>query len=133
MTTTKTILVVEDDDALRLLVKKVLESHGYVVRQGEDAVSASANSRYHGGIVDLLLADINLPGLTGGEYAEFLRSYNANLKVLYMSGSLEDGLVRTHLRNKTATFIQKPFTNDELMISVKKALGEIPDTSGDQD
>jgi len=78
--------------------------------------------------VDLLLADINLPGLTGGEYAEFLRSHNANLKVLYMSGSLEDGLVRTHLRKKTATFLQKPFTHVELVIAVKKALGEIPDT-----
>lgn len=133
MTTTKTVLVVEDDEALRLLVKKVLESHGYVVLHGEDAGGASANARFRGGIVDLLLADINLPGLTGGEYAEFLRSFNANLKVLYMSGSLVDGLVRTHIRNKTATFLQKPFTHLELVTAVKKALGEIPDAPEGKD
>jgi two-component system, cell cycle sensor histidine kinase and response regulator CckA len=133
MSTTKTILVVEDDLALRLVVKKVLEANGYSVILGEDSVDANAQARLRGGIVDLLLADINLPGLTGGEYADFRRSFNSNLKVLYMSGSLDDGLVRTHLRNKTATFLQKPFTHEELILAVKKALGEIPDTPEDEE
>jgi len=133
MATSKTVLVVEDDAALRLVVKKVLESSGYSVLLGEDSVDANAQARLHGGIVDLLLADINLPGLTGGEYADFRRDVNPNLKVLYMSGSLADGLVRTHLRAKKATFLQKPFTNEELVVAVKKALEEIPDTPKDEE
>ncbi len=127
MPTSKTVMVVEDDSALRALVKKVLESHGYLVIQAEDSVIANGKARLQGGIVDLLLADINLPGLTGGEYADFLQNINPNLKVLYMSGALDDSLVRTHLRRKTATFLQKPFTNEELVYAIKVALGELPE------
>jgi two-component system cell cycle sensor histidine kinase/response regulator CckA len=133
MVTSKTILVVEDDAALRLVVKKALEMYGYTVIPAEDSIIANAFTRLHGGIVDLLLADIDLPGLTGGEYAAFLKSINSNLKVLYMSGAPADSLVRQHLRNKTATFIQKPFSNQELVLAVKKALGEIPNLSEDGD
>jgi len=133
MVTSKTVLVVEDDAALRMVVKKVLETYGYLVIQAEDSVIANGMARLQGGIVDLLLADINLPGLTGGEYAEYLRNINSNLKVLYMSGSLQDGLVRTHLRNKTAAFLQKPFTNQELILAVKRALGELPPAPVDED
>jgi len=104
-----------------------LETYGYLVIQAEDSVIANGKARLQGGIVDLLLADINLPGLTGGEYADFLQDINPNLKVLYMSGSPDDSLVRTHLRKKTAAFLQKPFTNQELVFAVKVALGELPD------
>jgi two-component system, cell cycle sensor histidine kinase and response regulator CckA len=133
MHTTKTILVVEDDTALRLVVQKVLEMNGYTVIHAEDSVIANAIARSYGGIVDLLLADINLPGLTGGEYGEFMKDVNANLKVLYMSGAPSDSLVRQQLREKTASFIQKPFTNQELLLAVRKALGEIPNTPEDED
>src|SRR5580692_4292912 len=98
MVTSKTVLVVEDDASLRLVVKKALEKYGYTVIPAEDSVIANSQARLHGGIVDLLLADIDLPGLTGGEYASFLKDINPNLKILYMSGSLADGLVRQHLR-----------------------------------
>jgi DNA-binding NtrC family response regulator len=133
MLTSKTVLVVEDDEALRRIVKKTLEMYGYTVIAAEDSVVANAFARSYGGIVDLLLADINLPGLTGGEYASFLQDVNSNLKVLYMSGAPSDGLVRQHLRSKTASFIAKPFTNQELVLAVKKALGEIPNIPVDED
>ena len=133
MLTTKTVLVVEDDAALRQLVKKVLETNGYTVLAAEDSVIANAFARSYGGIVDLLLADINLPGLTGGEYASFLQDVNSNLKVLYMSGAPSDGLVRQHLRSKTASFLEKPFSNQELVLAVKRALGEIPGVPEDED
>jgi CheY-like chemotaxis protein len=126
MPTSKTILVVEDDASLRLVVKKALEAQGYTVIQGEDSVGASASARFRGGIVDLLLADINLPGLTGGEYADYLTTINPNLKVVYMSGAADDGLVRLHLRQKKASFLQKPFTPEQLVTAIKQALGELP-------
>lgn len=129
MVTSKTILMVEDDAALRLVVKKALEAYDYTVIQAEDSVAANAKARLRGGIVDLILADINLPGLTGGEYADYLKSINPNLKILYMSGAPDDQIVRQHLRSKAASFIAKPFTNQELIIAVKKTLGEITDLS----
>ncbi len=133
MLTSKTVLLVEDDAALRLIVKKVLESYGYSVIPAEDSVIANAMARLQGGIVDLLLADINLPGLTGSEYASFLKDINPNLKVLYMSGAPQDPLVRQHLRNKKASFLAKPFTNQELVLAVKMALGEIKDIPKNED
>ncbi|HUO58423.1 MAG TPA: response regulator [bacterium] len=126
MTTSKTILLVEDDAALRTVVKKALEAYGYTVLPAEDSIEANATARLRGGIIDLLLADINLPGLTGSEYAEFRKDINSNLKVLYMSGAPADPLVRQHLRSGTASFIAKPFTNQELVLAVKRALGELP-------
>lgn len=128
MATSKTILLVEDDASLRLVVKRFLETYGYTVIQAEDSVAANAQARLKGGIVDLVLADINLPGLTGGEYADYLKDINPNLKILYMSGAPDDLIVRQHLRAKIASFIPKPFTQQELVLAVKKALGEIPDT-----
>ncbi|HVZ79200.1 MAG TPA: response regulator [bacterium] len=122
MTTSKTILVVEDDEGLRLVVKKALEAQGYSVIHAEDSVGSNASVRLRGGLVDLLLADINLPGLTGGEYADYLTTINPNLKVLYMSGAASDGLVRLHVRQKKAGFLQKPFTLEELVTAVRRTL-----------
>ena len=127
MDTTKTILLVEDDAQLRTLVKKSLEGTGYSVIAAEDSVAASAAARMRGGIVDLILADINLPGLTGGEYAEYLKTINPNLKILYMSGDpVLDPDVQKHLRAQKASFIPKPFSLEELILMVKKLLGQLP-------
>ncbi|HJT24371.1 MAG TPA: response regulator, partial [bacterium] len=74
MHTTKTILLVEDDAQFRDVVKKALEAKGYSVIAAEDSTVANAQARMRGGIIDLILADINLPGLTGGEYADYLKT-----------------------------------------------------------
>ena len=127
MPTTKTILLVEDDAQLRILVKKTLEAIGYTVLAAEDSTFASAAARMRGGIIDLILADINLPGLTGGEYADYLRTINQNLKIVYMSGApVQDSDVMKHLRGDKAFFIAKPFELKDLVLTVQRALGEIP-------
>lgn len=127
MDTTKTILLVEDDAQLRALVKKSLEVGGYSVIAAEDSTVANAAARMRGGIIDLILADINLPGLTGGEYADYLKTINPNLKVLYMSGDpVQDPDVQKHLRGQKATFIAKPFSLEDLTLAVKRALGQLP-------
>src|ERR1039457_5235614 len=98
MGTTKTILLVEDDPALRSMVKKSLESNGYNVFSAEDSVNANEQTKRRWGIIDLILADINLPGLTGGEYADYLKAINPDLKIIYMSGApVTDKAVQQHL------------------------------------
>ncbi len=136
MSTSKTILLVEDDAQLRLLVKKTLEENGYSVVAAADSTFASAAARMRGGIIDLILADINLPGLTGGEYADYLRTINSNLKIVYMSGApVQDSDVMKHLRGDTAFFIAKPFELKDLLLTIQRALGQIqnppPDKEGD--
>lgn len=123
MGTTKTILLVEDDLALRSLVSKSLESNGYKVISAEDSVNANEQTKKRWGIVDLILADINLPGLTGGEYADYLKAINPDLKIIYMSGApVTDKAVQRHLDDMSATFLAKPFTLVELNLAVKRAL-----------
>jgi two-component system, cell cycle sensor histidine kinase and response regulator CckA len=127
MPTSKTILLVEDDAQLRVLVKKSLEYSGYTVIAAEDSTVANAQARMRGGIIDMILADINLPGLTGGEYADYLKTINPNLRILYMSGAtVVDESVRRHIRAKKADFIGKPFTLEELDLKVKRTLGLLP-------
>ncbi len=127
MQTSKTILLVEDDAQLRGLVKKSLELGGYTVIEAEDSTVANARARMRGGIIDMILADINLPGLTGGEYADYLKTINPNLRILYMSGApVEDKEVLQHLRWKKASFLAKPFTLEALDLAVKRALGQLP-------
>jgi DNA-binding NtrC family response regulator len=123
MGTNKTILLVEDDPALRSLVKKSLESNGYNVLSAEDSVNANEQTKMRWGIVDLILADINMPGLTGGEYADYLKAINPTLKIIYMSGApVEDEAVQKHLLNQSATFLAKPFTLENLNQAIKRAL-----------
>jgi CheY-like chemotaxis protein len=123
MGTTKTILLVEDNRALRALVRKSLESNGYNVLSAEDSVNANEQTKRRWGIVDLILADINLPGLTGGEYADYLKAINPDLKIIYMSGApVTDKAVQQHLRNNSATFLAKPFTLEEMNLAIERAL-----------
>ncbi len=123
MGTTKTILLVEDDTGLRFLVKKSLELSGYNVITAEDSVTANDQTKRRWGIVDLILADINLPGLSGGEYAAYLKAINPDLKIIYMSGApVTDQAVQQHLRSDSATFLAKPFTLEEMTQAIQKAL-----------
>ncbi len=121
--TPKHILVVEDDEAYARLVRRMLEPAGFRVTTATDFVTAlpiieSSDE------VDLLLADINMPpgtphGLSIGLMAE---SKRGNLKIVYMSGSIETAEVARFAPN--ATLLRKPFTASELLGAVKSALGE---------
>jgi DNA-binding NtrC family response regulator len=125
MENSKVILLVEDDAAQRLVIEKALKNEGYTVLSAEDSAEANAHAKQRQWVIDLLLADIKLPGLTGGEFGDFVKSINQDLKIIYMSGAPEDEEVQKHLRQKKATFIAKPFSPKELVLAVKRALGEI--------
>jgi two-component system cell cycle sensor histidine kinase/response regulator CckA len=105
------------------VAKKALEGAGFNVIAAEDSVEANAQTKKQWGVVDLIIADINLPGLTGGEYADYFKSINPGLKILYMSGApVTDPAVRQHLESDEAFFVAKPFSPYELILAVKKTL-----------
>jgi CheY-like chemotaxis protein len=122
----ETVLVAEDEEGVRELLRKVLGDHGHAVleaRHGRDALLVA--ERYERPI-DLLIADVVMPELGGGELVERLLARRPNLKVLYISGYTNDEVVRRGIRRTEAHFLQKPFTAQELMRKVRKVLDGEP-------
>src|ERR1700694_2583446 len=119
---TERILLVEDDTSVRNLVERVLKSRGYDVlaaENGGDALHLASDGEL---AVDLVLTDIVMPSMSGRELVEALQAERPFLRVLYMSGYTDDEIVRRGLNDPSMSFIQKPFTADNLAMQVRKVL-----------
>ncbi len=122
LTGRETVLLVEDEDMIRDLVRHLLESHGYTVMtasRGEEAVDLAEQ---HAGPIDLLVTDVVMPGLSGRELADRLARSRANLRVLYMSGYTYNEIGRHGVLESDIAFIQKPFSPDGLMRKIREVL-----------
>jgi CheY-like chemotaxis protein len=118
----ETILVAEDEDGVRELLRKVLTDHGHRVleaRHGRDALLVA--ERYERP-VDLLITDVVMPELGGSELVNRLKARRPGLKVLYISGYTNDEVVRRGVSRTEAHFLQKPFTSEDLMRKVRTVL-----------
>ncbi len=118
----ETILLVEDEAALRALTRRLLEKHSYTVLEAGTAHAALALAREHVGPIHLLLADVVLPGASGPTLAGELLSRHAHLKVLFMSGYTEDAIVHRGVLAPNTAFINKPFSGDNLAAKVREVL-----------
>ncbi len=106
-----TVLLVEDEEMVRVLVQQVLESQGHHVLVAESVHDALELAASHRGELDLLLTDVVMPGgVSGGELAKRLMESVPNLRVLFMSGYPDDELVRQGVAAESVAFIQKPFS-----------------------
>ena len=117
----KTLLVVEDDNAVRSLVIEVLREHGYTVLSAEDANAAlpiieSAQA------IDLLISDVGLPGMNGRQLAEISRQARPDLKVLFITGYAQHATARGGFLDEGMQLITKPFTFDLLTAKVNEML-----------
>ncbi len=122
----ETILLVEDDVAIRHVTTRILAAHGYCVlaaADGEDALETAA--RHEGGI-DLLLTDVVMPRMSGRELVDAMLERRPGLKVLYMSGYVDTPMVERDLRDAGAAFLPKPFTLDALAEKVRAVLDARP-------
>jgi PAS domain S-box-containing protein len=118
----RTVLLVEDEDLVRSLAARVLESRGYCVHSASCGVEAlELHSRINGSI-DVLLTDVVMPGLGGRQLAEQLRARQPELRVLFMSGYTTDDVLRQGIQAEEVHFLQKPFTPDELARKVRDVL-----------
>jgi len=118
----ETVLLIEDEPAVRSLVRGILESRGYTVLEAGRGEEALAVSEQHQGPIHLLLTDVVMPGMSGRELAERLGSKRPELKVVYMSGYTDDAIVRHGLLEQATAFIQKPFTPSSLARKVREVL-----------
>jgi PAS domain S-box-containing protein len=119
----ETVVLAEDEDALRTLLGRVLTGSGYQVIAGRNGAEALDAARARGARVDLLLADLVMPRMTGAELAVALASDQPGMKVLFMTGHTEDVLVQDRLVDGDVELIQKPFTSESLLGHVRRLLG----------
>ncbi len=119
---TETVLVVEDQAALRDLVAMILRGHGYRILEAEDGSHALHVAERHSGTIHLLLTDVVMPGGTGKELAERIQQSHPETKVIFMSGYFADAISERGMLEPGVHFIQKPFTPDALAAKVRQVL-----------
>ncbi|MEP7028404.1 MAG: PAS domain S-box protein [Candidatus Eisenbacteria bacterium] len=118
----ETILLVEDENAVRHVARRLLETRGYRVLEAEGGDAALAIARQGGQSIDLLLTDVIMPGMNGREVAEAVRALRPGLRVLYVSGHSGEVLNRLGGLGPGAHFLTKPFSTTELCDAVRRAL-----------
>jgi two-component system, cell cycle sensor histidine kinase and response regulator CckA len=118
----ETILVTEDDELLRKMAERMLEGYGYRVITAENGKEAIKIAGSHDGPVHLLLTDVVMPGMTGLDLAEQLKSRFPEIKVLYMSGYTDNVIADHGVLEKDVNFIQKPFSREGLGGKVREVL-----------
>ena len=118
----ETILLVEDEDAVRNIVRIVLTRFGYKVIQAANGTEALQVLNEHHESIDMLITDVVMPGLQGPEVAKAVVAKIPSVRVIFMSGYVDDARTREGLADATSSFIQKPFTSDELAFKVRSVL-----------
>jgi CheY-like chemotaxis protein len=117
----QTILLAEDDGAVRRFARQILTTHGYTVLDARDGDEALAVARGHSGTIDLLVTDVVMPGLSGRDLAARLSVERPDVRVLYTSGYSEQMILRSGL-NKGLTLLPKPFLPGDLLQKVGETL-----------
>jgi len=117
----ETILVVDDDAFVRSTAARSLRARGYTVVEARDGVDAMARLREHSG-VSLLLTDVIMPGLDGGELARMARAECPGIKVLFISGHTDDALADHGVRPSHGAFLEKPFGTYALAGKVREVI-----------
>ena len=118
----ETVLLVEDDPHLRLLVSKLLRRFGYTVLEARNADEAEATSGRYKGPIHVMVTDIVMPGASGRELARKLSQLRPEMKVLYSSGYTNDAIALQGIVDPGIAFLQKPFTPDQLARKLREVL-----------
>jgi PAS domain S-box-containing protein len=119
---TETILLVEDEEVVRGLARRILEQAGYSVVETGKAAEALHFCEEHAAEVNLLLTDVVMPEMSGQELAAQLKSQCPDLKTLFMSGYTDEAIVHHGVLDSCVEFIQKPFTPAALVRKVREVL-----------
>ncbi|HUP25838.1 MAG TPA: ATP-binding protein [Thermoanaerobaculia bacterium] len=120
---TETILVVEDEAAVRKIAVFALESYGYTVLQGSHGQEAIELCEQYSGEIHLLISDVIMPELGGREVADRALALRPEMRVLFLSGYTDDTIVRHGVLHEHVAFLQKPFTPGSLARKVREVLG----------
>jgi PAS domain S-box-containing protein len=121
---TETILLVEDEEAVRRLASVMLRRVGYQVIEAANPADAIAILEERRSVIAMLITDVVMPGSSGPALYERLLAHRPELKVLYMSGYTDDSVIRQGRLQPGAAFLQKPFTGEGLLRKVREVLDQ---------
>jgi PAS domain S-box-containing protein len=119
----ETVLLVEDEDAVRALAREVLRRHGYVVLEARHGLDALRIAERHPDTIHLMVTDLVMPHMGGRDLADRLTAVRPQMKVLFMSGYTDHSAMHAHL-TPGAVFLQKPFTPEAFARKVRSMLDE---------
>jgi signal transduction histidine kinase len=120
----ETVLLVEDEDSVRAMARKALQTNQYLVLEARDGGEALCVSGQWTGPIDLLVTDVVMPRLGGRQLVERLTPLRPEMKVLFMSGYIGDALARESILETGKPFLQKPFTPALLARKVREVLDQ---------
>ena len=119
---TETVLLVEDEEYVRSLVRRSLQSKGYSVLEARNGQEALSVAKEHEGAIHLLITDVVMPGMSGRELSENLAPLRPDMKTLFMSGYADDSILHHGVLKSGGALLQKPFTADALASKVRQLL-----------
>ena len=117
-----TVLLVEDEDAVRTVTRRILERDGFRVLEARSGSEGMAAARSSTSPIDLLITDVLLPDIGGGEVAREIVKVQPQIRVLYLSGYSDETLVDQGIAAVPGNFIQKPFSSDVLRQRIRSLL-----------
>ena len=123
LTGTATILLVEDEEAVRAFAARALQSRGYKVHEAASGIDALEVMKESGGAIDLVVSDVVMPELDGPSMLRELRKTRPDLKIIFISGYAEDAFRKNLPDGEKFHFLPKPFSLKQLAVAVKETLG----------
>ena len=127
-----TLLLVEDEASVRAIVREMLVASGFTVLEAATGPEALAVAQRATKPIDLVITDVVLPGMSGGELAAELRAARPSLRVLFTSGHSDEAIARHGVSRSESTFLQKPFTYEAFVDKVREALARPASQDGGQ-
>ncbi len=121
---TETVLLVEDENAVRQPACEFLKGCGYEVIEAKDGLQAVEAADRHKGAIDLMVTDVVMPGMSGGQLADLLAGKYPQMRVLFVSGYSEKVVLRHNIVDVQNNFLQKPFTLKSLATKIREVLGK---------
>src|SRR5207253_2300625 len=126
---TETVLVAEDEDAVRQIIEKALQARGYQVMVARDGSEALALASRHAGQIDLLVSDVIMPDMNGRVLSQRLTQLRPTIKTLYLSGYTDDAILHHGVLEEGVAFLQKPFSLGALARKVREVIEARPSAS----
>jgi PAS domain S-box-containing protein len=122
----ETVLVAEDEEAVRQIIEKALDAHGYRVLSARDGAEALERASVYAGQIDLLVTDVVMPDMNGRELSRRLVETRPNLRTLYLSGYTDDAILHRGVLQQGVAFLQKPFSLRMLARKVREVIEARP-------
>jgi CheY-like chemotaxis protein len=118
----ETVLLVEDEPAVREMTRAALQRHGYTVLPAASGAEALQIAQANHGAISVVLTDVVMPGMSGPQLVERLREDQPRLAALFMSGYTSDAVLRHGIETGEADFLQKPFSTSALAAKLRQVL-----------